>query len=114
MALTLTVKLLIGALTLAVIGAITATIVIVVQDDDSPTTTEYPDTDGIDLTTVQGPEGENTPEATEPNVPAFMPYEVGVGIADMTGPCVEITFVSRCKVLTAKLMVEVWKREVCR
>lgn len=84
MVLTLTAKLVISAVTLAVIGGMTATIVLVVQDaqESQPTTPGYTDT--TDSTDTTG-------QTTEP---LNLPYEVGVGIADMTGPCVEITFVS--------------------
>lgn len=76
MTISLTGKLVILFVSLAVIGGMTAVIVLVVNDsvvidDDVPsTTTQAP-------TVV--PEGG---------------YQVGVGIADMTGPCAEITFVS--------------------
>lgn len=79
MAISLTGKIVITVLVLAVIGGMTATIVLIVNDSsdiDTPTTTPETTTEGV----------------TEPV--EDMPYQVGVGIADMTGPCAEITFVS--------------------
>lgn len=75
MAISLTGKLVILFISLAVIGGMTAVIVLVVND--SVTT----DDDNLSTSTAAptvAPEG----------------YQVGVGIGDMTGPCVEITFVS--------------------
>lgn len=83
MAISLIGKIVITVITLAVIGGMTATIILLVnhESDIVDQITPHPVT-----TTEAGP--------TEPSLPTDMPYEVGVGIADMTGPCVEITFVS--------------------
>ncbi|CAH2108642.1 unnamed protein product [Euphydryas editha] len=74
MAISLTGKLVITFVTLAVIGGMTALIVLVVNESsEEPVTTPT-------TTSTQAP-------PTDPDV-----LHVGVGIADMTGPCVEITF----------------------
>ncbi|XP_026314778.1 neutral ceramidase-like [Hyposmocoma kahamanoa] len=81
MAISLTGKIVITITVLAVIGGLTATIILLVNDsDDDDTTTEGPTTES---TTTSDP---------VTDLPEDMLYEVGVGIADMTGPCVEINF----------------------
>lgn len=83
MAISLTGKIVITITVLAVIGGLTATIILLVNDgDDDNTTTEGTTTES---TTTSDP---------VTDLPEDMLYEVGVGIADMTGPCVEINFVS--------------------
>ncbi|XP_026489460.2 neutral ceramidase-like [Vanessa tameamea] len=74
MAIPLTGKLVMIFITLAVIGGLTAVIVLLVNDTTEET--EIPTT---------------TTSTTPDPDPGFL-YQVGVGIADMTGPCVEITF----------------------
>lgn len=86
MAISLTGKIVIGVVVLAVIGGLTATIILIVNDDDDYTTTT---TVAPTTTTTESPEVTDPPEDM---------YRVGVGIADMTGPCVEINFVSNLKV----------------
>ncbi|KAJ8730528.1 hypothetical protein PYW08_001941 [Mythimna loreyi] len=84
MALSLTGKLVIGVVVLAVIGGLTATIVLLVregEDNEATPTTPLPSTTGAPTT-----------EESD------LPYRVGVGIADMTGPCVEITFMGYAEV----------------
>ncbi|XP_045447519.1 neutral ceramidase-like [Melitaea cinxia] len=74
MAISLTGKLVITFVTLAVIGGLTAVIVLLVTEvDEEPVT---------------------VPTTTSTQAPPIDPdaLHVGVGIADMTGPCVEITF----------------------
>lgn len=81
---TLTAKVVIGVVVLGVIGGMTATIVLLVNDgDDYEATTANPA-----ATTTNAP----TTEESD------LPYRVGVGIADMTGPCVEITFMGYAEV----------------
>ncbi|KAM3963775.1 neutral ceramidase [Aphomia sociella] len=75
MAISLTGKIVITFVTLAVIGGMAAVIVVLVNQE-SGTSSE----DTTSSTTTAAPDLED------------IPYEVGVGIADMTGPCVEITF----------------------
>ncbi|KAJ2950251.1 hypothetical protein O0L34_g11613 [Tuta absoluta] len=89
MAISTTGKILILIVALAVGGGITATIILVLRKDVEfpPTTTKAPITEGP---TTEGP-AEGPPEGSTED-PTGMPYEVGVGISDMTGPCVEITF----------------------
>lgn len=76
MAISLTGKFVIAFVTLAVIGGLTAVIVLLVTESDEEPVT--------------------VPTTTSTQAPPIDPdaLHVGVGIADMTGPCVEITFVS--------------------
>lgn len=69
---------------LAVIGRLTATNISIDKDSIEYTTTESPTTT-LDGTTV----------VVDP--PEDMLYKVGVGIADVTGPCVEINLVNILK-----------------
>ncbi|CAH0714658.1 unnamed protein product, partial [Brenthis ino] len=74
MAITVTGKIVMILVSLAVIGGMTAVILLVINDQyakDEPVTT-----------TTQPPL----------TLDSALPYQVGVGIADMTGPCVEIHF----------------------
>lgn len=82
MAISLVGKLVITVVCLAVAGGMTATIVLVVNDSTNETQQEQPVTGGT------------TEYPVEPIDSTELLYEVGVGIADMTGPCVEIAFVS--------------------
>ncbi|CAH2241582.1 jg3918 [Pararge aegeria aegeria] len=75
MGISLTGKIVIILLCLGVIAGMTTMIVFYVQDQNEITTT----TSSTTTTTTVAPEPDT-------------PYRVGVGIADMTGPCVEITF----------------------
>ncbi|XP_059055517.1 neutral ceramidase-like [Achroia grisella] len=77
MAISLTGKIVTTIVTLAVIGGMIALIVILVTDDN--------DVDVPSTTTTAAPDGTL--------------YEVGVGIADMTGPCVEVTFMGYAEFL---------------
>lgn len=78
MAISLLAKLLITGVSLGVIAGMSVTIYFVVTDEGPI----------YDITTTEG-----TDESpTTPEIPTELLYEVGVGIADMTGPCVEITF----------------------
>ncbi|XP_052755073.1 neutral ceramidase-like [Galleria mellonella] len=72
----LTTKLLLAVVALAVVGGVIAVIVVFVDQESDA------DTDGVASST-------STTEA--PDLDGIV-YEVGVGIADMTGPCVEVTF----------------------
>ncbi|XP_053612320.1 neutral ceramidase-like [Plodia interpunctella] len=75
-------KIVITVVTLAVIAGMTAVIVTLVRkENDVGTTTTSPTTQGT----------------TEP-VYEDMLYDVGVGIADMTGPCVEIVFMGYAEI----------------
>ncbi|CAH0581612.1 unnamed protein product [Chrysodeixis includens] len=99
MAFTLVAKVVTTLVVLAVIGGMTATIILVVNDanDSGPeTTTATSPTDATDPTSPASPtEG---PETTPGIVDDSVLYEVGVGIADMTGPCVEINFMGYAEV----------------
>lgn len=88
MAVSLLGKLIITAVTLGVIGGMTATIYLVVTDDETSNYDEM--TTGAPVATTEDP-GTDPPS---PGPATDVLYNVGVGIADMTGPCVEITFVS--------------------
>ena len=81
MPMALSAKLAIGAVVLAVAAGLTTVIVLVVNngDDNGP---DFP------------PPGQTTPIPVSTTEESDLPYRVGVGIADMTGPCVDITFVS--------------------
>ncbi|CAK1600598.1 unnamed protein product [Parnassius mnemosyne] len=106
MAISLTGKIVIPVVTIAVVGAMTALIVIVINNEDTITTEDTTPTattpTTIDFTTINTttdflstePEFLTT-EAPIDNVTidtSDIIYQVGVGIADMTGPCVEINF----------------------
>ncbi|KAI8422810.1 hypothetical protein MSG28_006555 [Choristoneura fumiferana] len=85
MAVSLLGKLIITVVTLGVIGGMTATIYLVVTDEASnydEMTTAAPDP------TTEDP----GPDPPAPGPDTDLLYNVGIGIADMTGPCVEITF----------------------
>ncbi|KOB79229.1 putative ceramidase, partial [Operophtera brumata] len=91
MAIPLVGKLVITAVCLAVAGGMTATIILVINDnnarsENTPVESE-PITEGSVTTDPDNPVG---PIDDTDNL-----YEVGVGIADMTGPCVEIAFFAR-------------------
>lgn len=82
MAISLLGKIVILVVSLLVIGGLTTVIVFVVQD-----ATAVDDSNGYSTTSTE-------PPGPGPPGPGDALYEVGVGIADMTGPCVEIAFVS--------------------
>lgn len=73
MAISLTGKLVITFVALAVAAGMTTMIVFLLKEEDSETP--------VTTTPTPGPE-------------PVQEYQVGVGIADITGPCAEITFVS--------------------
>nr|XP_049696642.1 neutral ceramidase [Helicoverpa armigera] len=87
MALSITAKLIISVVVLGVIGGMTATIVLLVTEEDQAyditTSTTSTPTTLVSTTDVGGED---------------LPYRVGVGIADMTGPCVDITFMGYAEV----------------
>ncbi|XP_026733209.1 neutral ceramidase-like isoform X2 [Trichoplusia ni] len=93
MAFTLVGKIVTAVVVLAVIGGMTATIVLVVNDSssDSETTTAATDTTSPTDATSAAP---STTEIVDESIL----YRVGVGIADMTGPCVEINFMGYAEV----------------
>ncbi|XP_045768235.1 neutral ceramidase-like [Maniola jurtina] len=76
MSISLTGKIVMIVICLGVIAGMTTMIVFYVEEQNSITTTTT-------STTMASTEPDETPDT---------PYQVGVGIADMTGPCVEITF----------------------
>ncbi|CAG9129099.1 unnamed protein product [Plutella xylostella] len=81
MALTVTVKILIVVGVLAVAAGITTTVLLVNRDSGAD-----------DVTDTTADPGTTTEETTEGGPSVVLPYNVGVGIADMTGPCTEINF----------------------
>lgn len=105
MALSITAKLIITVVVLGVIGGMTATIVLLLTEEDqaydSTTSTTSTPTTLVSTTDVGGED---------------LPYRVGVGIADMTGPCVDITFVSIYEALRITWFLVVpyrYLQEVC-
>ncbi|XP_049868475.1 neutral ceramidase-like [Pectinophora gossypiella] len=86
MAVSLLGKIIITIVVLGVIAGMTVTIVLIVNDDNNG--------DPVEGTTegTQGTDEDGGIPGTTPSPGDHMPYEVGVGIADMTGPCAEITF----------------------
>ncbi|VVD05077.1 unnamed protein product [Leptidea sinapis] len=81
MAIPLFGKAAIALITLGVIAGLTTVIVLLVNSDDD-STHDYT------TTTMAPPTSDNLE----------LPYQVGVGIADMTGPCVEVTFMGYAEV----------------
>lgn len=89
MAINLLGKVVIPTVSLCVVAAMTVVIVLVVQDAyASDSNGNFPESNSTDTETYPTPDN---PDPLE-NLSAL--YEVGVGTADMTGPCVEIAFVS--------------------
>ncbi|CAH2077088.1 unnamed protein product, partial [Iphiclides podalirius] len=82
-------KIIIPIVVLGVVGGMTALIVVMVNESDDSTTTEGPTSTTAYTTTTTFPDITTTTDA--PN-DREMIYEAGVGIADMTGPCVEFNF----------------------
>ncbi|XP_072938812.1 neutral ceramidase-like [Epargyreus clarus] len=81
MGMTLLGKVVTLVILLGVIGGMTAVIILVVNDASEDKITPTP-----------SPPDATTDETETSTGGRSLPYEVGVGIADMTGPCVEITF----------------------
>ncbi|XP_060803646.1 neutral ceramidase [Amyelois transitella] len=81
MAIPLVGKIVILAVTLGVIGGMTAVIVVLVSEEESTVPTTSAPTQGT----------------TEPVYQDAL-YHVGVGIADMTGPCVEVVFMGYAEI----------------
>ncbi|XP_050561730.1 neutral ceramidase-like [Spodoptera frugiperda] len=85
---TLVGKVVTGVVALGVIAGLTTVIVLTVNESNGKeSTTESPTT-----TTPSSTTPTSTTEGSD------LPYRVGVGIADMTGPCVEITFMGYAEV----------------
>lgn len=76
MAISMRGKIVITVVVLAVVGRLTATNIL--KDNNEFTTGDVPTTTSMVVV----------------NAPEDMLYKVGVGIADVTGPCVEINLVS--------------------
>ncbi|CAH1646438.1 unnamed protein product [Spodoptera littoralis] len=88
---TLVGKVVSGVVTLGVIAGLTAVIVLTVNEANSKeSTTELPPPSSA----ATSPSTPGSNKETESD----LPYRVGVGIADMTGPCVEITFMGYAEV----------------
>ncbi|KPI92969.1 Neutral ceramidase [Papilio xuthus] len=107
MALPLAGKIIIPILVLAVIGGMVALIVVIVNDQNDSANTTLPPPSTTPLTTPSTsstPSTEGTTSSATPDTTTEGPiaketlYQVGVGIADMTGPCVEVNFMGYAEI----------------